>query len=140
MRKLVLAIALLVAIPVMLMGCAKSQVPAVKDDINGFVTAYNAGDYDQCVTYIVGITDENKETIKGTLQGFKLAAQSIEVVSIEEINIDGSTATAKVTLNVTLTAAMGGQTTEQTIELTLTKEDGTWKFSLGDLLAALSGG
>ena len=37
MRKLVLAIALLVAIPVMLVGCSKSQVPAVKDDINGFV-------------------------------------------------------------------------------------------------------
>jgi hypothetical protein len=138
MKKLVLVLALLVAIPVMLVGCAKSQVPAVKDDIDGFVTAYNAGDYDQCVTYIVGITDENKETIKGTLQGFKMVAQSIEVTSFDEIKIDGSTATAKVTLNVTIVGV--AQPMEKTIQLTLSKVDGTWEFSLGDLMAAIAGG
>jgi hypothetical protein len=102
------------------------------------VAAYNAGEWDQCVTYIVGITDENKETIKGTLQGFKMVAQSIEVTSIDEIEIDGSTATAKVTLNVTLVGV--AQPMEKTIQLTLSKVDGTWEFSLGDLIAAIAGG
>jgi hypothetical protein len=136
MRKLVLAIALLVAIPVVLVGCgAKSQVPAVEDDINGFVTAYNEGDIDKCTDYLVGITDANKETTKGTLQGFKALIQSIEVPSIEEVKVDGSSATANVALKVTFM----GQPMEKTIPLTLTKEDGTWKFSLGALIAALSG-
>jgi ketosteroid isomerase-like protein len=136
MKKLVLVLALLVAIPVMLVGCSKSQVPTVKDDINGFVTAYNAGDIDKCTDYLVGITDANKETIKGTLQGFKALVQSIEVPSIEEVKVDGSTATASVTLKVTFM----GQPMEKTTQMTLTKEDGTWKFSLTALLAALSGG
>ena len=138
MKKLVLAIALLVAVPVMLVGCSKSQVPAVKDDINGFVTAYNAGDYEKCVTYIVGITDANKATIEGTLQGFKLAAPNIEVTNIDVTKIDGSTATAKVTLNVTIVGV--AQPLEKTIQLTLSKVDGTWEFSLGDLMAAIMGG
>jgi hypothetical protein len=129
MRKLVLAIALLVAIPVMLVGCAKSDSASIKDSINGFADAYNAGDLDKCTDYLVGITDANKETIKGTLQGFKLAAQTIEVTSIEKPSVDGSTATASVTLT-----AVGK---EMTIDFALTKEDGTWKFSLGDLLAAI---
>jgi hypothetical protein len=138
MKRLVLAIALLVAIPVMLVGCAKSESAAVKDDINGFADAYNAGDYDQCVTYIVGITDANKETIKGTLQGFKLVAQSIEIASVKEIKIDGSTATTKVTLNVTIVGV--AQPVEKTIDLSLSKVEGTWEFSLGDLMAAVAGG
>ena len=138
MRKLVLAIALLVAVPVMLVGCAKSDSAAVKDDINGFADAYNAGDYDQCVTYIVGITDANKATIEGTLQGFKMVAQNIEVTSIDVTKIDGSTATTKVTLNVTIVGV--AQPVEKTIDLSLNKVGDTWEFSLGDLMAAVAGG
>jgi hypothetical protein len=135
MKKLVLAIALLVAIPVMLVGCSKSQVPAVKDAINGFTAAYNDGNVDQCVTYLLG-TDQEKEAMKLQLQGFKALVPSIEVPSIEEVKVDGSTATANVTLKVTFM----GQPMEKTTLMTLTKEDGSWKFSLTALLAALAGG
>ena len=80
MRKLVLAIALLVAIPVMLVGCAKSDSASIKDSINGFVAALNDGDYEKCTDYLVGITDANRDTITTQLeQGLKPVVQSIEV-------------------------------------------------------------
>jgi hypothetical protein len=127
MKKLVLAIALLVAIPVMLVGCAKSQVPAVKDTLNEFAAAYNSEDFDKCTDYLLGITDE--ATKQGVIAGLQLGHQfggDIEVNSIENVKIDKSTATATVKITV--------MSTERTIELTLTKTDGTWKFGLGDLL------
>ena len=129
MRKLVLAIALLVAIPVMLVGCAKSQVPAVKDDINGFVTAYNDGDLEKCTDYLLGITDQTKDVMKGDLALYHQIGGNIEVSSVKDVKIDKSTATASVTLTT-----MGK---EPTIEFDLTKEDGTWKFSWTAVLATL---
>jgi hypothetical protein len=125
MRKLVLAIALLVAIPVMLVGCAKSEVPAVKDSINGFAAAFNDGDSETCTTYLLGITDLTKPGVVLALQTGHLGGD-VTIDSIENVKIDGSSATASVTFTF-----MG---TEQTKTLTLTKVDGTWKFGLGDLL------
>jgi hypothetical protein len=136
MRKLVLAIALLVAIPVMLVGCAKSDSASIKDSINGFVNALNDGDYEKCTDYLVGITDANSDNITAQLKGVKETYQlSLEVVKIEEITVDGSSATAKVTLKVTFM----GQTMEQPIEMTLTKVDGKWKFAGEDILSSIGG-
>ncbi len=135
MKKLVLAIALLMVIPAMLVGCgAKSDSAAIKDSINGFVNALNDGDYEKCTDYLVGITDANKAAIAAELSGVKAYVQSIEVTKIEEISVDGSSATAKVTLKVTLAAALGGQSMEQTVELPLSKVDGKWKFSGEDII------
>jgi len=51
MKKLVLVIVLLVAIPVMLIGCsnsesaAKSETDTFKDTLNGFFSAYNSAHF-----------------------------------------------------------------------------------------------
>ncbi len=139
MRKLVLVIALLVAIPVMLVGCAKSDSAAIKDSINGFVAALNDGDYEKCTDYLVGITTANKAAIAAELGGLEAFVQNIEVTKIEEINVDGSSATAKVTMNVTLAAALGGGSMEQTIDLPLSKVDGKWKFAGDDIIPSTGG-
>ena len=140
MRKLVLAIALLVAIPVMLVGCAKSDSASIKDSINGFVAAVNDGDYEKCTDYLLGVTDANRAAIATQLeQGLKPAVQSMEITKYEEINVDGSSATAKVKLKVTLTAALGSGSVEQTTDLPLTKVDGKWKFAGDDIIPSTGG-
>jgi hypothetical protein len=139
MKKLVLVLALLVAIPVMLVGCSKSDSASIKDSINGFVAALNDGDYEKCTDYLVGITDANKAAIAAELGGLEAYVQSIEVTKIEEINVDGSSATAKVTMKVTLAAALGGGSMEQTIDLPLSKVDGTWKFTGDDIIPSTGG-
>jgi hypothetical protein len=139
MKKLVLVLALLVAIPVMLVGCAKSNSASIKDSINGFVAAVNDGDYEKCTDYLVGVTDANKAAIAAELGGLKVYVQNIEVTNIEEINVDGSSATAKVTMKVTLAAALGGGSMEQTIDLPLSKVDGKWKFAGDDIIPSTGG-
>jgi hypothetical protein len=136
-KKLVLAIALLMVIPVVLVGCGtKSDSAAIKDSINGFVKALNAGNYEKCTDYLVGITDANSDNITAGLKAMKETYKlSIEVVSIEDPVINGSSATAKVTLKV----SAGGQSMEQPVTMTLTKVDGKWKFAGEDLLS-LAGG
>jgi ketosteroid isomerase-like protein len=138
-KKLVLAIALLLVVPVMLVGCGKSESAAVEDSINGFADAYNDGDYEKCTDYLVGITDANKATIADELEGLEAYVESMEVTKIEEIKVDGSSATAKVTLKVTTTAALGGQSMEQTIDLPLSKVDGKWKFTGEDIIPSTGG-
>ena len=136
MKKLVLVLALLVAIPVMLVGCSKSDSASIKDSINGFVNALNDGDYEKCTDYLVGITDANSDNITAQLKAVKETYQlSLEVVKIEEITVDGASATAKVTLKVTFM----GQTMEQPTEITLTKVDGKWKFAGDDIIPSTGG-
>jgi hypothetical protein len=125
MRKLVLIIALLLAIPMVLVGCAKSDSAAIKDSINGFTAAYNAEDFDKCTDYLVGITAQTKPSVALALQAGHTITGDIEVNSIDNIKINGSSATASVKVTY-----MG---IEDTKELTLTKVDGTWKFEGGGL-------
>lgn len=121
MKKFLLISAVLVVLPMIFVGCAKSESADVKDSITGFVSAYNAEDYDQCLTYLLGITDENKDTIKTALAAYHGFAGDFEVNKIENITVDESTATA------TVTFAIKGQT--QTKEITLNKVDNIWKMS-----------
>jgi len=127
-KKLVLVIALLLVIPVMLVGCSESASAGVKSSINGFVAAYNAEDYDKCTDYLLGITDATEDTVKATLKLAREFGGEVEVTSIEDIDANGDSATAKVTVKVQ------GQT--QTNTASFTKVDGKWKFDLGDLLSA----
>jgi len=130
-RNLVLVIALLLAVSVILVGCGskKSEIPAVQDSINEFADAYNHGDYRTCTDYLVGITDANRDAIANQLSTFHQLCPTIQVDSIDNVTIDKSTATASVTVT-----ALGKQVT---IELTLNKADDTWKFSFGDMVAAI---
>jgi len=125
-KKLVLVIALLMVIPVVLVGCgAKSESAGVKSSINGFAAAYNDKDYDKCTEYLLGITDATKETVKLGLGMAREASGEIEVTSVEDITVDGDSATAKVTIKVL------GQTQTNTVEFT--KVDSKWKFGSDDL-------
>jgi hypothetical protein len=126
-KKLVLVVALLLIIPVMLVGCSTNESAGVKSSINGFVDAYNNEDYEKCTDYLLGITDATKDTVKATLKLARELGGEVEVTSIEDINVDGDSATAKVTVKV--------QGQSQTNTATLNKVDGKWKFSLGDLLS-----
>jgi hypothetical protein len=125
-KKLVLVIALLLVIPVMLVGCSESESDNVKNTINDFVGAYNAKDYDMCTGYLLGVTDANKETMKAGLGMARDVSGEIEVTSIEDVSVDGDSATAKVTVKVM------GQS--QTNTVSFTKADGKWKFDMTGLL------
>jgi hypothetical protein len=130
-KKLVLVIALLMVIPVVLVGCgAKSDKAAIEDSINGFFKALNDGNYDKCTDYLVGVNDANSDNMTAELKAMKETLNiSIEVVKIEDVKVTDSSATAKVTLKV----SMGEIEAEQPITLPLTKVDGKWKFSPEDL-------
>lgn len=142
MKKLVLAIALLLVIPVMVVGCgAKSDSAAIKDSIKGFATAFNAGNYEKCTDYLLGMSDATvKDQTAKSLEAAKAFVQKIEVTNVEDPKVDGSSATAKVTYKVTLAAALGGATQESTSTATLTKEDGKWKFGMDDFIDLNMGG
>ncbi len=126
MKKLVLVIALLLVIPVVLVGCGKSEAAGVKSSINGFVDAYNDKDYDKCTDYLLGITDATKDTMKAGLGMAREVSGEIEVTSIEDVSVDGDSATAKVTMKVM------GQSQPNTVSFT--KADGKWKFDMTGLL------
>lgn len=126
MKRLVLAIALLLVIPVMLVGCSTDNSAGVKSSINGFVDAYNDEDYEKCTDYLVGITDATKDAAKAGLEMARGISGEIEVTSIEDIDVDGDSATAKVTVKVM------GQT--QTNTVSFTKVDGKWKFDMTGLI------
>ncbi|MBN2100064.1 MAG: hypothetical protein JW753_10765 [Dehalococcoidia bacterium] len=126
MKKLVLVIALLLVIPVTLVGCGKSDKAAIEDSIEGFVDAYNDENYEKCTDYLLGITDATKDATKAGLEVARGISGEIEVTSIEDISVDEDSATAKVTVKVM------GQT--QTNTVSFTKADGKWKFDMTGLL------
>ena len=128
-RNLVLVIALLLVMPVVLLGCGskKSEIPAVEASINGFADAYASGNYQTCVGYLTETTDSNRDTIIQQLSGFHQITPKIQVDSIDNVTVEGSTATADVTVTVLSKQA--------TVKMTLSKSDDTWKFSIADLLA-----
>jgi hypothetical protein len=127
-RNLVLVIALLLVMPVVLLGCGskKSEIPAVEASINGFADAYASEDYQTCVGYLTETTDSTRDTIIQQLSGFHQITPKIQMDSIDNVAVNGSTATADVTLTVLSKQA--------TVKMTLSKSDGTWKFSIADLL------
>jgi hypothetical protein len=128
-RNLVLIIALLLVVPVVMVGCGskKSEVPAVEASINGFADAYASGNYETCADYLTETTDATRDTIIQQLSGFHQITPKIQVDSIDNVTVEGSTATADVTLTVLSKQA--------TVKMTLSKSDDTWKFSIADLLA-----
>ena len=123
MKKLLLISVLIVTFGALFLGCAgeaQSETEAVEDAVTGLFSAYNAGNYDKCMDYLVGITDENEDTIKAGLATAHGFTGDI-VVQVENVTVDGSTATA------TVTATIQNQT--QTTEMTLTKVNGKWKMA-----------
>jgi len=124
MKKLVLVLALLVAAPLVLAGCSDSESETIEHRITEFATAYNNEDYEMCTGFLVGIGATNKETVKAQLASGHQMTGDVEITSIEDITINGPSATAKVTVVV--------QGQSQTNEISLSRVNGTWKFEGGD--------
>ncbi len=123
MKKFLLISAVLVVLAMIFVGCAKSESAAVEDSITGFVSAYNTEDYDQCLTHLLGITDETKDFMKTALAEYHGFAGDFEVNKIENVTVDEATATATATVTFTIK----GQA--QTKVMTLNKVDDSWKMA-----------
>ena len=124
MKRLVLVLALLVAAPLVLAGCSDSESETIEHSIKEFANAYNNEDYETCTRFLVGIDATNKETVEAQLARGHQMTGDVEITSIEDITIDGSSATAKVTVTV--------QGQSRTNEISLSKVGGTWKFEGAD--------
>jgi hypothetical protein len=124
MKRLVVVLALMVAVPLVLMGCSDSESDTIEYSIDEFATAYNNEDYETCTGFLVGIDATNKETVKAALASGHQMTGDVEITSVEDITVDGSSATAKVTVTV--------QGQSQTNEISLSKVAGMWKFEGGD--------
>jgi len=123
-KKLLLLSVVLVTFGILVLGCAaeaQSDTAAVEDAITGVFAAYNADNYDKCLNYLVGITDENRETIKAGLAMAHSFTGDITVDKIEDVTINGSTATAMVSATI--------QNQTQTQEMTLNKVGNHWKMA-----------
>ena len=124
MKKILFIGALVLLLGAFVVGCAKSDEQAVEDSIRGMIAAYNAEDYDKCMTYLDGVTDGEEAEIKAGLAMVHGFIGEITIDKIENVTVNGSTATAKVTFK------MGEET--DTSEMTLTKVDGKWKMGVED--------
>src|SRR5512137_245622 len=102
-KKLVLVIVLQVATPVMLVGCSKSEsapkseTDTFEDTLNGFFSAYNSGNYDKCLSYVLGMTDASEGLRDAYKTGLKMShgnTGDIKAIKIENITIGESSGTA----------------------------------------------
>lgn len=131
MKRLVVAIALVVALFPALVGCSDSESETIEYSIRDFASAYNNEDYEMCTGFLVGVDATNKESVKAALASGHQATGDVEITSVEDVTIDGSSATAKVTVKI--------QGQSQTNEISLTKVGGTWKFEGGDFFGDSGG-
>lgn len=134
MSKHLLALALVVALAVVLAGCGSETGPetgdtaAIRDTIYGYVDAYNAKDYQRCLSYLTGWRPSYSED--DALSLIQVAREStglMTVEKIEDITISGSTATAVVTSSWENPDAHGKLTNAPGEVVNLNKDGGTWK-------------
>jgi hypothetical protein len=124
-RVLVTSIALLCLVLVF-SGCAsESEEAAVRDAINGYYDAGNAGNFEKAATYVYtgNATEEEKDAIPGGLEQTWAIHGDLKVESIGNITIADSMATGNVTLSwvgIDLTSSN---------EFKLKKDGGGWKLS-----------
>ena len=129
------ALALVVGLAVVLTGCAcesgttTGDSEAIRDTIYGFVDAYNAKDYQKCLSYLTGWDDSSTEEAQISLleiaRGF---TGWMTVERIEDISISGSTATAMVTSSWEYPDEDGKYTNAPGEKVNFTKDGGTWKY------------
>lgn len=119
-----LALALIaVFAAVLLMGCSDTEEESIGYTIKDYYSAYNAGDWEVCLGHIDDTNNLGASVIRSALEESKTATGEVTVVSIENIIISGSSATADVTLSWT------GNTGGETQEWILVRKAGDWKIS-----------
>jgi hypothetical protein len=126
MKRLLVLAVLLLGMAVVFVGCgAKSDSAAVEDTIRGFVSAYNAGDYEKCLNYYDGLSGEERSAMLSGMEQSGGSSGEITIESIDNIIISDSKATASIKMTWT------GDTAE-TSQISLVKNDGKWKLSTED--------
>ena len=99
-------------------GNTQSDTAAITSTMNGFNAAYNAQDYNKCLDYMTGWTD--KAATVSMLQMAYSMTGAITIVSIGNISVTGSTATASAT------SSSGGEPYTKVEDLK--NVGGTWKL------------
>jgi nitrous oxide reductase accessory protein NosL len=140
MSKHLLTLVLVVALAVVLAGCSSENgtetgdSAAIIDTINGYVDAYNARDYQKCLSYLTGwdpaSSEEDRISVVRLARGF---SGQMTIEKIEDIAISGSTATARVTSSWENPDADGNRTNAPGEEVNLKKDGGTWRLQTGNM-------
>ena len=112
---------LLLALPLLLVGCEKSESDSAKIEatVREGIAAYNARDFEKCLTYVADLSEEKKATLTELLPGLRVMTGLVALVKIENIDIGGSSATADVT------GTAQGET--RTVTVGFKKQDGSWR-------------
>jgi hypothetical protein len=112
---------LLLAFPLLLLGCEKSESDSAKIEatVREGIAAYNARDFEKCLTYVADLSEEKKATLTELLPGLRVMTGLVALVKIENIDIGGSSATADVT------GTAQGET--RTVTVGFKKQDGSWR-------------
>lgn len=115
---------ILLLLPALAINCGSSgeDSKAIEDTIRGFVSSYNDSDFDKCMDYFTGFSEQEKIGLTASLTSDRTTLGKIILTSIGKITIDGSTATAEVSST---------QNTESSTDsLYLSKTDGKWKIDV----------
>jgi hypothetical protein len=109
-----------------LVGCGGGSAPksdnaAIEETINAYFAAYNAQDYQKCLDYVTGLTEEMEQTL---LEALQMGREQGGPVTVKIENISGSGSTADVSFTISNANA------SSTSEGQLIKEGGVWKFTL----------
>jgi len=112
---------LLLAVSLLLVGCEKGESDSAKIEatVREGIAAYNARDFEKCLTYVADLSEEKKATLTELLPGLRVMTGLVALVKIENIDIGGSSATADVT------GTAQGET--RTVTVGFKKQDGSWR-------------
>ena len=122
MSRRMLAIALIVVFAALLVGgCSDTKEETIEYTIRDYYSAYNAEDWDMCLGHIDDTNNVGESAIQSVLQMARAATGEVTVDSVENITVNGMSATADVKITY------GGQS--ETKEYPLVKKDGSWKIS-----------
>ena len=106
-------------------GSSVDNSAAITATINNFNAAYNAEDYNTCLNYATGWTENTKSSIISTIQMARTFSGTITIDSITDISVSGSDATASVTSTLQNADTDGVYTHTKT---EIFKNDGGWKY------------
>ncbi len=106
---------------VMVAGCSDTAEEAIGYFMKDYYSAYNAQDWEQCLGHIDDTNNVGTSVIQSALQMARAATGEVTVDSVENITINGLSATADVKVTY------GDQS--ETKEYLLVNKDGSWKIS-----------
>lgn len=127
MKTHLLPTVLMIVLAMVLVGCAGNcrkatgDSEAISNTLEEFYSAYNAEDWDTCLSYVDDEYGAGAAIIE-LLKASRATTGKVIVNRIDSISITGSTATADVS------ATLRGKT--ETVEHSLVKKDSSWKVSL----------